>query len=94
MSYDPIKELRQSRSSAHPERARDDLAVQVHRPRADRAVGPPGELAYATPGLGTSTHLTGCSRQTGTDIRHVPYRANPLAMNDVISGQIRCSSIS
>jgi tripartite-type tricarboxylate transporter receptor subunit TctC len=50
----------------------------------------PGELAYATPGLGTSTHLA-CEllkQQTGIDIRHVPYRANPLAMNDVIGGQI------
>ena len=50
----------------------------------------PGELAYATPGLGTSTHLA-CEllkQQTGIDIRHVPYRANPLAMNDVIAGQI------
>jgi len=50
----------------------------------------PGELAYATPGLGTSTHLGTelLKQQTGIDIRHVPYRANPLAMNDVIGGQI------
>ena len=50
----------------------------------------PGELTYATPGLGTSTHLATelFKQQTGTDLRHVPYRANPLAMNDVIGGQV------
>jgi tripartite-type tricarboxylate transporter receptor subunit TctC len=50
----------------------------------------PGELAYATPGHGTSTHLF-CEllkQRTGIDIRHVPYRSNPLAMNDVLGGQI------
>jgi tripartite-type tricarboxylate transporter receptor subunit TctC len=51
----------------------------------------PNELAYATPGLGTSTHLATelFKQRTGTEIRHVPYRANPLAMNDVIGGQIQ-----
>ena len=51
----------------------------------------PNEFAYATPGLGTSTHLATerFKQQTGTEIRHVPYRANPLAMNDVIGGQIQ-----
>src|SRR5690606_6701685 len=51
----------------------------------------PNELAYATPGLGTSTHLATelLKQQTGTQIRHVPYRANPLAMNDVIGGQVQ-----
>jgi tripartite-type tricarboxylate transporter receptor subunit TctC len=50
----------------------------------------PGELAYATPGLGTSTHLATelLKQQTGIELRHVPYRANPLAMNDVIGGQV------
>jgi tripartite-type tricarboxylate transporter receptor subunit TctC len=50
----------------------------------------PGDLAYATPGLGTSTHLATelFKQQTGTDLRHVPYRANPLAMTDVIAGQV------
>jgi tripartite-type tricarboxylate transporter receptor subunit TctC len=51
----------------------------------------PNDLAYATPGLGTSTHLATelFKQRTGTEIRHVPYRANPLAMNDVIGGQIQ-----
>ena len=50
----------------------------------------PGELAYATPGHGTSTHLASelFKQQAGIDMRHVPYRANPLAMNDVIGGQV------
>ena len=51
----------------------------------------PNEFAFATPGLGTSTHLTTelFKQRTGTEMRHVPYRANPLAMNDVIGGQIQ-----
>jgi tripartite-type tricarboxylate transporter receptor subunit TctC len=50
----------------------------------------PGQLSYATPGLGTTTHLASelFKQQVGIELQHVPYRANPLAMNDVISGQV------
>jgi tripartite-type tricarboxylate transporter receptor subunit TctC len=93
MSYDPIKDLAPVTlvgsipmvlvvNPAVPARTVAELVAL--------AKGKPGDLAYATPGLGTSTHLATelFKQQTGTDLRHVPYRANPLAMNDVIGGQV------
>jgi tripartite-type tricarboxylate transporter receptor subunit TctC len=94
MNYDPIKDLAPVTlvgsipkvlvvNPAVPARSVAELVAL--------AKSKPGELNYATPGLGTSTHLVSelFKQQTGTDIRHVPYRANPLAMNDVIGGQIQ-----
>ena len=93
MSYDPIKDLAPVTlvgsipmvvvvNPAVPAQSIVEL-VALAKSR-------PGELTYATPGLGTSTHLATelFKQQTGTDLRHVPYRANPLAMNDVIGGQV------
>jgi tripartite-type tricarboxylate transporter receptor subunit TctC len=50
----------------------------------------PGELAYASPGTGTPNHLAMelLNDQVGISMRHVPYRSNPLAMNDVIAGHV------
>jgi tripartite-type tricarboxylate transporter receptor subunit TctC len=93
MSYDPIKDLAPVTlvgsipmvlvvNPAVPARSVGELVAL--------AKSKPGDLAYATPGLGTSTHLATelFKQRTGTELRHVPYRANPLAMNDVIGGQV------
>jgi tripartite-type tricarboxylate transporter receptor subunit TctC len=50
----------------------------------------PGEIAYASPGNGTPNHLAMelLKQQTGIDLRHVPYRSDPLAMTDVIAGHV------
>jgi len=93
MSYDPIKDLAPVTlvgsipmvlvvNPAVPARTVAELIAL--------AKAKPGELAYATPGLGTSTHLATelLKQQAGIELRHVPYRANPLAMNDVIGGQV------
>ncbi len=50
----------------------------------------PGRLHYASGGNGVTNHLAGelFKAQTGIDMVHVPYRGNPLAMLDVIGGQV------
>jgi tripartite-type tricarboxylate transporter receptor subunit TctC len=50
----------------------------------------PGKIQYGTPGLGTSQHLSAENFKalTGTQITHVPYRGSPIAIMDLISGQI------
>ncbi len=93
MNYDPIKDLTPvTLIGSTPMVVVVNLAVPTNSigELIALAKAKPGELTYATPGLGTSTHLA-CEllkQQTGIDIRHVPYRANPLAMNDVLAGQI------
>jgi tripartite-type tricarboxylate transporter receptor subunit TctC len=50
----------------------------------------PGKLTYASPGVGTSTHLIGESFKLrhGIDIVHVPYRGGGPAITDYVAGRI------
>ena len=50
----------------------------------------PGRISYASAGFGTTNHLAVelFKSQTGIDLLHVPYRGNPLAIIDVIAGQV------
>lgn len=49
-----------------------------------------GELTYATTGAGSTPHLTAemLRLQTGIQILHVPYKGTPLALNDLIAGNV------
>ena len=93
MSYDPMKDLAPVTMVGDvPMVVVVNLSVpaQSIKELVALAKSKPGELAYATPGHGTSTHLASelFKQQAGIDMRHVPYRANPLAMNDVIAGHV------
>ncbi len=48
------------------------------------------ELIYATTGAGSTPHLTTemFRMQTGMKLLHVPYKGTPLALNDLIAGNI------
>ena len=50
----------------------------------------PGELEYASAGIGTFQHLGGelFKLMAGADILHVPYKGGGPAMTDVISGHV------
>lgn len=50
----------------------------------------PGQLTYASTGVGTPTHLAGELIKIGsrTDIVHVPYKGAPQAIPDLIGGHI------
>lgn len=50
----------------------------------------PGELSYATAGLGSTGHIAGelLSRHVGIKMLHVPYKGNSQAIVDVIGGQV------
>src|SRR5262249_1059644 len=51
----------------------------------------PGELNYASAGVGGSGHLSGelLKSMAGIDIVHVPYKGGGAALNDLLSGQIQ-----
>lgn len=48
----------------------------------------PDQLAYASPGQGTSGHLSGelLAMKTGVQIKHIPYRGSPQAITDLLGG--------
>lgn len=50
----------------------------------------PGKLSYATPGVGTGTHLAGemLNAMAGLDMIHVPYKGSAPAQQDVIGGRV------
>lgn len=56
----------------------------------DAAKAKPGQLAFASPGPGTSPHLAGELLKTLThvDLTHVPYKGSGPALSDVIGGQL------
>ena len=56
----------------------------------DAARAKPGQLAFASPGPGTSPHLAGELLKTLTqvDLTHVPYKGSGPALTDVIGGQV------
>jgi tripartite-type tricarboxylate transporter receptor subunit TctC len=50
----------------------------------------PGQLAYASAGAGTGTHLAAemFKLQAGIDLVHVPYKGGGALLNDLLGGQV------
>ena len=50
----------------------------------------PGELTFASPGSGTSPHLTAelLKSVAGLDIRHIPYKGGTAAIPDLLGGRV------
>lgn len=50
----------------------------------------PAPLTYATAGVGTSNHLAGelLAQNAGIKLTHVPYKGQPDALNDLLSGRV------
>ena len=50
----------------------------------------PGKLSFATPGIGTGTHLAGemLNHMAGIAMVHVPYKGSAPAQQDVIGGRV------
>lgn len=53
----------------------------------------PGKWSYGSAGVGTSVHLGGelFKLAAGVDIAHVPYRATPAIVSDLLEGRIQMS---
>lgn len=51
----------------------------------------PGDLSYASSGIGTSPHLSGeqFAQMSGVKIVHVPYRGSTPAVTDLLGGQVQ-----
>jgi tripartite-type tricarboxylate transporter receptor subunit TctC len=51
----------------------------------------PGQLNYASSGIGTSTHLCGelFKSMTGVELQHVPYKGGGPAVADLLGGQVQ-----
>jgi len=56
----------------------------------------PGQLNYASAGVGSTVHLAGDQfvRLAGLDLVHVPYRGSTAAVRDLAAGNVQMMSIS
>jgi tripartite-type tricarboxylate transporter receptor subunit TctC len=50
----------------------------------------PGQLTYASAGVGASGHLAGAlfESMTGTKMVHIPYKGMAVAVSDIVGGQV------
>ena len=51
----------------------------------------PGKINFASPGIGTTIHMSGelFKMMAGVNMVHVPYRGTAAALTDLISGQVQ-----
>ncbi len=56
----------------------------------DAAKAKPGELPFASAGIGTSTHITGeyFAQAAGVKLIHVPFKGSAEAISDVTAGRV------
>ncbi|CAM3861841.1 Bug family tripartite tricarboxylate transporter substrate binding protein [Bordetella tumulicola] len=68
----------------------NDLPVTTLKALVDYARQHPGEINYASSGVGTMQHIGAelLGLRTGTQMTHVPYKGAGAAMTDLLSGQI------
>ncbi len=93
LPYDPIKSFTPITEAAvipvvmvaHP-----SLPVRSLPELIKLAKARPGQLVYASNGVGTTTHIAAevLKRVAGIDIVHVPYKGGGAAISDAIGGQV------
>ncbi|MCW8084545.1 Bug family tripartite tricarboxylate transporter substrate binding protein [Sabulicella glaciei] len=91
IGYDPVNDF------AHLTMLAETGFVLVAHPRTptvqslvEAAKARPGQLSYATWGVGSSSHLLMLDfmRRTGTDMLHVPFNGSPPGLTETMAGRI------
>jgi len=69
----------------HPSLGVKDVAGLIELAKAK-----PGEIFYASSGVGTSPHLSAelFNLMAGTKLQHIPYQGSSQGINDVIAGRV------
>lgn len=93
LSYDPDSFVPVSRigTYTHLLVVPKDSAAKTMADFIDNAKANPGKVTFASPGVGTPSHLTAefLKTKAGFDMTHVPYRGVAAgAMNDLVAGRI------
>ena len=93
LPYDPIRDFTVvDYISAYPFilLARKDLPVTTLAEFAGYARQRPGQLNYASAGLGTLQHVWGAilTKSMGLELQHVPYRGAAAAQQDMVGGRV------
>lgn len=95
MSFDPLKDFAPIGILASQGFqilvASNDFAPNTVREIVDYAKDHAGEVNYATGGVGSPGHIYGelFAHSAGVKMQHIPYRSNPAAVIEVVSGRIQ-----
>ena len=94
LPYDPIKDFTAVATLAraqfilvlHPSVPADNLQEFIALAKSK-----PGELNYASSGLGNATHLAAelFQSMTGVKLQHIPYKGGGAALTDLLSGRVQ-----
>ena len=93
LPYDPIKDfvmVNMLATSPNILAAHPSLPVRTTKDLIALAKRRPGELTFASAGVGSTTHLAGeyFKRLAGIDTLHVPYKGSGQAEIDLAGGQV------
>ena len=93
LPYDPVRDFAPVSNVviaphilvAHPSFAPRSIPELVAAAKKD-----PGKLMFATPGQGTSQHMTAelFASRAGIDLKHIPYKGSAPAITDLIGGHV------
>ena len=93
LSYDPERDLKPVSCIARLPNlllVKTSLPVNTVAELIAYAGANPGKLKYASPGTGSSPHLSAeiFKHMTGTEMVSIPYRGSAPALNDLIAGRV------
>ena len=94
LGYDPVKDfspvtlvaVSPNMLTAHPSVPAQSLPELIQLAKAK-----PGQITFASPGVGSLSHMAGelLMRAAGIKMLHVPYKGGALALSDLLGGQVQ-----
>ena len=99
LPYDPIKDFTPISELVNAPNVlfvRPDSGINSIAELVAKAKAEPNKLNYASPGVGTKSHLTGelLKLRAGISIQHIPYRGGGPATQALVSGTVQLGSVA
>ena len=99
LPYDPIKDfapISEIVSAPNVLFVRPDSGINSIAELVAKAKAEPDKLNYASPGVGTKSHLTGelFKLRAGVGIQHIPYRGGGPATQALVAGTVQLASVA
>ena len=99
LPYDPVKDfapISEIVSAPNVLFVRPDSGIHSIAALIAKAKAEPDKLNYASPGVGTKSHLTGelFKLRAGVGIQHIPYRGGGPATQALVAGTVQLASVA
>jgi len=99
LPYDPLKDFAPISEIVNAPNVlfvRPDSGIKTVADLVARAKAEPDKLNYASPGVGTKSHLTGelLKLRAGISIQHIPYRGGGPATQSLVAGTVQLGSVA